>query len=218
MAEFQTKAPTNTDFCHSTRSLICEETFQCNWCFVFPDLYRWWVWIMLCIWSVLMHLIQDQHNKIPIVIRNLTLYYAWEYFASNTPTSIKVRAHHFFNEARFIVNACRSCGVHAKHGVPWPVLIWQTVTFNSSRYVYLGIIDYMFNEYVSIKMLNKQRVLMQGIKGEMSGTVCVTKIFIYIWVVYSFCLFCCLFIIVTWWYMWCIVWQVASKRKYRHVW
>ena len=62
-----------------------------------------------------------------------------------------------------------------------------------------------------------------GIKGEMSGTVCVTftwdiYIYIYIWVVFSFCLFCCLFIIVTWWYMWCIVWQVASKRKYRHVW
>ena len=41
-----------------------------------------------------------------------------------------------------------------------------------------------------------------GIKGEMSGTVCVTftwDIYIYIWVVYSFCLFCCLFIIVTWW-------------------
>ena len=62
-----------------------------------------------------------------------------------------------------------------------------------------------------------------GIKGEMSGTVCVTftwdiYIYIYIWVVYSFCLFCCLFIIVTWWYIWCIVWQVSSKRKYRHVW
>ena len=60
-----------------------------------------------------------------------------------------------------------------------------------------------------------------GIKGEMSGTVCVTfswDIYVYIWVVYSFCLFCCLFNIVTWWYMWCIVWQVASKRKYRHVW
>ena len=57
-----------------------------------------------------------------------------------------------------------------------------------------------------------------GIKGEMSGTVCVTFIWdIYRWVVYSFCLFCCLIIIVTWWYMWCIVWQVASKRKYRHV-
>ena len=59
-----------------------------------------------------------------------------------------------------------------------------------------------------------------GIKGEMSGTVCVTFTWdIYIYMnFYSFCLFCCLFIIVTWWYMWCIVWQVASKRKYRHVW
>ena len=55
-----------------------------------------------------------------------------------------------------------------------------------------------------------------GIKGEMSGTVCVTftwDIYIYIWVAYSFCLFCCLFIIVTWWYIWCIVSQVASQRK-----
>ena len=46
-----------------------------------------------------------------------------------------------------------------------------------------------------------------GIKGEMSGTVCVTftwHMYIYIWVVYSFCLFCCLFIVVTWWYVWCI--------------
>ena len=50
-----------------------------------------------------------------------------------------------------------------------------------------------------------------GIKGEMSGTVCVTFTWdMYIWVVYSFCLFCCLFIIVTWWYVWCIVW--ASGR------
>ena len=37
-----------------------------------------------------------------------------------------------------------------------------------------------------------------GIKGEMSGTVCVTFTwYMYIWVVHSFCLFCCLFIIVT---------------------
>ena len=37
------------------------------------------------------------------------------------------------------------------------------------------------------------------------------EIFIYK-VVYSFCLFYCLFIIVTWWYMWCIVCQVAAKE------
>ena len=49
-----------------------------------------------------------------------------------------------------------------------------------------------------------------GIKGEMSGTVCVTfPWYIYI-VVYSYCLFCCLFIIVTWWFVWCIVWASGS--------
>ena len=45
-----------------------------------------------------------------------------------------------------------------------------------------------------------------GIKGEMSGTVCVTftwDMYIYIWVVYSLCFFCCLFITVTLWYVWC---------------
>ena len=30
------------------------------------------------------------------------------------------------------------------------------------------------------------------------------EICIYIWVVYSLCFFCCLFITVTWWYVWCI--------------
>ena len=29
------------------------------------------------------------------------------------------------------------------------------------------------------------------------------EICIYIWVVYSLCFFCCLFITVTWWYVWC---------------
>ena len=45
-----------------------------------------------------------------------------------------------------------------------------------------------------------------GIKGEMSGTVCVTFTWDMYIVVYSFSLFCCLFIIVTWWYVGCIVW------------
>ena len=71
---------------------------------------------------------------------------------------------------------------------------------------------------------NKQRVLMHRHQGwNVRHGLChiymrYIYIYIYIWVVYSFCLFCCLFIIVTWWYIWCIVWQVASKRKYRHVW
>ena len=57
-----------------------------------------------------------------------------------------------------------------------------------------------------------------GIKGEMSGTVCVTftwdmYIYIYIWVVYSLCFFCCLFIIVTWWYVWCIEWASGNQEE-----
>ena len=37
--------------------------------------------------------------------------------------------------------------------------------------------------------------------------------YVYIWVVYSFCLFCCLFIIVTWWYVWCIVWASGNQEE-----
>ena len=70
--------------------------------------------------------------------------------------------------------------------------------------------------------IDKQRVLMHRHQGlNVRHGLChiyMRYLYIYIWVVYNFCLFCCLFIIVTSWYMWCIVWQVASKRKYRHVW
>ena len=36
------------------------------------------------------------------------------------------------------------------------------------------------------------------------------EICISIWVVYSFCLFCCWFIVVTWWYVWCIEWASGN--------
>ena len=57
-----------------------------------------------------------------------------------------------------------------------------------------------------------------GTKGEMSGTVCVTftwdmYIYIYIWVVYSLCFFCCLFITVTWWYVWCFEWASGNQEE-----
>ena len=57
-----------------------------------------------------------------------------------------------------------------------------------------------------------------GIKGEMSGTVCVTftwdmYIYIYIWVVYSLRFFCCLFITVTWWYVWCFEWASDNQEE-----
>ena len=55
-----------------------------------------------------------------------------------------------------------------------------------------------------------------GIKSEMSGTVCVTftwDMYIYIWVVYSLCFFCCLFITVTWWYVWYIEWAFGNQEE-----
>ena len=54
-----------------------------------------------------------------------------------------------------------------------------------------------------------------GIKGETSGTVCVTftwDMYIYIWVVYSLCFFCCLFITVTWW---CFEWASGNQEEVR---
>ena len=39
------------------------------------------------------------------------------------------------------------------------------------------------------------------------------KTCICIWVVYSFCLFCCLFIIVRWWYVWCIEWASGNQEE-----
>ena len=39
------------------------------------------------------------------------------------------------------------------------------------------------------------------------------EICIYIWVVYSLCFFCCLFITVTWWYVWCIEWASGNQKE-----
>ena len=55
-----------------------------------------------------------------------------------------------------------------------------------------------------------------GIKGEMSGMVYVTftwDMYIYIWVVYSLCFFCCLLITVTWCYVWCIEWASGNQEE-----
>ena len=81
-------------------------------------------------------------------------------------------------------------------------------------------INTVFTMYGDSHVKDKQRVLMHRHQGwnVRHGLCHIYMRYIYIWVVYSFCSFCCLFIIVTWWYIWCIVWQVASKRKYRHVW
>ena len=35
----------------------------------------------------------------------------------------------------------------------------------------------------------------------------------YIWVVYSLCFFSCLFITVTWWYVWCFEWASGNQEE-----
>ena len=39
------------------------------------------------------------------------------------------------------------------------------------------------------------------------------EICIYLWVVYSLCFFCCLFITVTWWYVWCFEWASGNQEE-----
>ena len=55
------------------------------------------------------------------------------------------------------------------------------------------------NQKLAPMKLYKQRVLMHGHQGwnVRHGLCHIYMIYVYIWVVYSFCLFCCLFIIVT---------------------
>ena len=57
------------------------------------------------------------------------------------------------------------------------------------------------NHHILLSKLEyyKQRVLMHGHQGwnVRHGLCHIYMIYVYIWVVYSFCLFCCLFIIVT---------------------
>ena len=78
---------------------------------------------------------------------------------------------------------------------------------------YLDTKVYMI-EYENMTKLTSNGSWCLGIKGEMSGTVCVTftwDMYIYMWVVCSLCFFCCLFITVAWWYVWCF--ELASGNQ-----
>ena len=66
---------------------------------------------------------------------------------------------------------------------------------------------------------HKQRVLMHGHQGwNVRHGLChiymrYVYIYIYIWVAYSLCFFCCLFITVTWWYVWCFEWASGNQEE-----
>ena len=62
---------------------------------------------------------------------------------------------------------------------------------------------------------HKQRVLMHGHQGwnVRHGLCHIYMRYLYIWVVYNLCFFCCLFITVTWWYVWCIEWASGNQEE-----
>ena len=66
-----------------------------------------------------------------------------------------------------------------------------------------------------LTLTNKQRVLMLGHQGwnVRHGLCHIYMRYVYIWVVYSFGLFCCLFIVVTWWHVWCIEWASGNQEE-----
>ena len=61
----------------------------------------------------------------------------------------------------------------------------------------------------------KQRVLIHGHQGwnVRHGLCHIYMRYVHIWVVYSLCFFCCLFITVTWWYVWCIEWASGNQEE-----
>ena len=97
------------------------------------------------------------------------------------------------------------------------------------------ILNIMVLSYVEAKLVKllalpngntdiyKQRVLMHGHQGwNVRHGLChiymrygyiYIYIYIYIWVVYSLCFVCCLFITVTWWYVWCIEWESGNQEE-----
>ena len=80
----------------------------------------------------------------------------------------------------------------------------------------MGYVNQIDNS-ASILIINKQRVLMHGHQGwNVRHGLChiyLRYVYIYIWVVYSLCFFCCLFITVTWWYVWCFEWASGNQEE-----
>ena len=86
-------------------------------------------------------------------------------------------------------------------------------------------INYIFSNFVlAIRlfgvMVHQYRIQATGLDAWASRVKCKTRfvshlheICIYIWVVYSLCFFCCLFITVTWWYVWCFEWASGNQEE-----
>ena len=86
------------------------------------------------------------------------------------------------------------------------VMIWFYLALRVKKTLYIFEVRSNYRKtsnisrtLVSNTNVDKQRVLMHGHQGwnVRHGLCHIYMIYVYIWVVYSFCLFCCLFIIVT---------------------
>ena len=89
----------------------------------------------------------------------------------------------------------------------------RTLTLNFQQYGIYYILAK--NGLIAMKWNDKQRVLMHGHQGwNVRYGLCHIYIrYVYIWVVYSFCLFSCLFIIARWWFVWCIEWASGNQEE-----
>ena len=81
------------------------------------------------------------------------------------------------------------------------ILIFDPIVQNAYMFVRFGVHVFLQCMWHGLPLqgANKQRVLMHGHQGwnVRHGLCHICMIYVYVWVVYSFCLFCCLFIIVT---------------------
>ena len=73
----------HTNFCHSMRSLMCEEIFHGYWCLVFSNLLRWRVWIKQ---HILLFIISYEISiiKYPLPLEILLYWLCIREFPSNT--------------------------------------------------------------------------------------------------------------------------------------
>ena len=104
------------------------------------------------------------------------------------------------------------------HSHQWPWLLWYISICKSCwvlvSIIHLGTLCVALSPGI-LYIGYKQRVLMHGHQGwnVRHGLCHIYMRYVYIWVVYSFCLFCCLFIVVTWWYVCCIEWASGNQEE-----
>ena len=88
-----------------------------------------------------------------------------------------------------------------------------------NRNVYGGMWDKCIRGFVRLIHCRVNKTQATGLDAWASRVKCpawfVSHLmrYVYIWVVYSLCFFCCLFITVTWWYVWCIEWASGNQEE-----